>query len=290
MSGIYHCCGQAERTFAAAAAKQKGAVDTDNVINFFKTAGVDLLRGLLILAAGFFLVHWISKLLGRNRKLMAIEPTLRGFLLNLIRVLLSVLVVLTAVNVMGVPMTSVLTLLASGSVAVGLALQGAVGNLVGGLILLILRPIRAGEYVKIGDNEGTVQTVGVYYTELVTPDNKHLSLPNGTLTNSPVTNYSRLGTRRLDLTFSVDYSSDMDTVYRVLNELVEKQDGILPDPAPQVVLLKCADSSLDFAVRVWVRAADYWPVNFRLLDGGKRALDAAGISIPFPQMDVHVRS
>ena len=262
----------------------------DSVINFLKTAGVDLLRGLLVLAVGFFLVYWINKLLRRNKKLMKIEPTLRGFLLNLIRVVLSVLVVLTAVNIMGIPMTSILTLVASGGVAIGMAMQGVVGNLIGGLILLILHPIRAGEYVKIGESEGTVKTVGVYYTELVTPENKHLSLPNGTLTNTPITNFSRLGTRRLDLTFSVDYSSDMDTVYRVLNELVAIQDGILPDPAPQIVLFKCADSSLDFAVRVWVKTDDYWPLNFRLLDEGKRALDAAGISIPFPQMDVHVKS
>ncbi len=265
-------------------------MNMDSVINFLKTGGVDLLRGLGVLVVGFFVVHWINKLLQRNKKMMLIEPTLRGFLLKLIKILLSVLVILTAVNIMGIPMTSILTLLASGSVAIGLALQGAVGNLVGGFILLILRPIKAGEYVRIGDSEGTVQVVGVYYTELVTPDNKHMSLPNGSLTNTPITNFSRLGTRRLDLTFSVDYSSDMDTVYRVLNELVEKQKDVLKDPAPQIVLAECADSSLDFAVRVWVKTADYWPVNFRLLDEGKRALDAAGISIPFPQMDVHVKS
>ena len=265
-------------------------MNMDSVINFLKTAGVDLLRGLLVLAVGFFLAHWVNKLLKRNKKLMTIEPTLRGFLLNLIRVILYLLVILTAVNIMGIPMSSILTLMASGSVAIGMALQGAVGNLIGGLILLILRPIKTGEYVKIGDSEGTVKTVGVYYTELVTPENKQLSLPNGTLTNTAITNYTRLGTRRLDLTFSVDYGSDMDTVYRVLNELVTSQDRILSDPAPQIVLLKCAESSLDFAVRVWVKTDDYWPVNFRLLDEGKRALDAAGISIPFPQMDVHVKS
>ena len=211
-------------------------MNTESLVHFLKTAGVDLLRGLLVLAVGFFLIHWICKLIQRNKKLMAIEPTLRGFLQNLIRILLSVLVVLTAVNIMGIPMTSVLTLLASGSVAVGLALQGAVGNLIGGVILLILRPIRAGEYVKIGDHEGTVRTVGAYYTELVTADNKHVSLPNGTLTNTPITNFSREGTRRLDITFSVDYGSDMDLVYRVLKELVAGQADILPDPAPQIVL------------------------------------------------------
>ena len=265
-------------------------MNTDSIINFLKTAGMDLLRGILVLVVGFFLVHWIGKLLSNNKKLLAIEPMLRGFLHNLIKIVLSVMTVLTAVNIMGIPMTSVLTLLASGGVAVGLALQGAVGNLVGGLILLILRPIRAGEYVKIGDCEGTVKTVGAYYTELITPDNKHLDLPNGSLTNTPITNFTREGTRRLDLTFSVDYSSDLDTVYRVLNKLVAEQAGILAEPAPQIVLFRCAESSLDFAVRVWVRTGDYWPVNFSLLDRGKRALDVAGISIPFPQVDVHVKS
>ena len=155
---------------------------------------------------------------------------------------------------------------------------------------MILHPIRAGEYVKIGDSEGTVKTVGTYYTELITPDNKTLSLPNGALTNTAITNYTRQGTRRLDLTFSVDYSSDLDKVYRVLNGLVSEEAAVMPDPAPQVVLSRCAESSLDFIVRVWVKNEDYWPVNFRLLDRGKRALDGAGITIPFPQVDVHLKS
>ena len=265
-------------------------MNTDSILDFLKTAGVDLLKGILVLVVGFFLVHWIGKLLKRSKKLLAVEPTLRGFLQNLVKIILTVIVILTAVSVMGIPLTSVITLLASGGVAVSLAMQGAVGNLIGGVILLVLHPIKAGEYVRIGDSEGIVKTVGAYYTELLTPDNKLLELPNGTLTNTPVVNYSREGTRRLDLTFSVDYGSDLDTVYRVLNGLVAGQEGILPDPAPQIVLAKYAESSLDFAVRVWVKGADYWPVNFSLLDKGKRALDAAGITIPFPQMDVHVKS
>ena len=265
-------------------------MDWEKISGFLTTAGVDLLRGLGVLAVGLFLVHWILKLLDRYEKRLNMEATMKGFIKNLVRVILYILVVLTTVSVMGVPMTSIVTLLASAGVAVSLAMQGVLSNLIGGFILILFKPIRAGEYVKIGDNEGTVQTVGAYYTELITPDNKHLSLPNGTLTNTPITNFSREGTRRLDLTFSVDYSSNLDEVYSVLNNLVSGEKDILPDPAPQIVLLRCAESSLDFAVRVWVRTGDYWPVNFRLLDGGKRALDDAGISIPYPQMDVHVKS
>ena len=197
----------------------------NNILSWLEEAGMNLLSGILVLVIGFFLVHWIGKLLKRNKKLLTVEPTLRGFLQNLVKIFLSVIVILTAVNMMGIPMTSVVTLLASGGVALGLALQGAVGNLLGGLILLILRPIRAGEYVKIGEHEGVVKTVGAYYTELITVDNKQLCLPNGSLTNTPITNFSREGTRRLDLAFSVDYSSDLDQVYRVLNELVCKGKG-----------------------------------------------------------------
>jgi len=186
-------------------------------------------------------------------------------------------------------MTSIVTLLGSAGVAVSLAMQGALGNLIGGFILLLFKPIKAGEYVKIGDNEGTVKSIGTFYTEIVTIDNRLVHLPNGTLTNTAIVNFTREGTRRLDLTFSVGYESDMDQVYEVLNRVVSDEKALRLDPAPTVNLLKCGDSSLDFTVRVWVNGSDYWPVYFRMLDHGKRALDKAGINIPYPQMDVHMK-
>ena len=261
----------------------------ESIRSFLSTAGFDLLRGLLVLAVGLFIVHWVTKLYERYEDRIKIEPTLRGFIKNLVRILLYVIVIMTAANTMGIPMTSIVTLLASAGVAVSLALQGVLGNLIGGFILLLFKPIRVGEYVKIGENEGTVKTIGAFYTEIVTADNRHINLPNGTLTNTAIVNYTREGTRRLDLTFSVAYESDMDRVYEVLNRVVSEEKAILADPAPTVNLLQCGDSSLDFTVRVWVNSADYWPVNFRLLDNGKRTLDRAGISIPYPQMDVHMK-
>ena len=143
--------------------------------------------------------------------------------------------------------------------------------------------------MKIGDNEGSVKSIGAFYTELVTIDNWLVHLPNGSLTNTAIVNFTREGTRRLDLTFSVGYDSDMDQVYEVLNRVVSDEKALLKDPVPTVNLLKCGDSSLDFTVRVWVNASDYWPVYFRMLDNGKRALDKAGINIPYPQMDVHMK-
>ena len=261
----------------------------DSIKNFLSTAGVDLLRGIIVLVVGLFLAHWLVKLFERYEKKLKIDPTLKSFLRNLLRILLYVLVILTAAGTMGIPLTSIMTLLASAGVAVSLAMQGVLTNLIGGFILLLFKPIKVGEYVRIGENEGTVKAIGAFYTEMATFDNRHINLPNGTLTNTAIINYTREGSRRLDLTFSVSYDSSMDQVYEVLNQVVSQEEALLPDPAPAVVLNKCADSSLDFQIRVWVKTDDYWPVNFRLLDNGKRALDKTGISIPYPQMDVHMK-
>ena len=261
----------------------------EKLIEILSTSGLRLLAGIAELVLGFVAVHYIMKLVEKSKGFAKLEPTLKSFVHNTIRLILSCIVILTAVGIMGVPMTSVVTLLASAGVAISLAMQGVLGNLIGGFILLLFKPIRVGEYVKIGDNEGTVKVIGAFYTEIATVDNRHVNLPNGTLTNTPIVNYTREGTRRLDLTFSVGYESDMDRVYEVLNSVVAEEKALLSDPAPTVNLLKCADSSLDFTVRVWVRTDDYWPVNFRLVDRCKRALDQAGISIPYPQMDVHMK-
>lgn len=261
----------------------------DNLYLAVKTQGVKLLGGLLVLVVGFFLVHWILVFMERNSKFVRMEATLKGFLLNLTRLLLRVVVILTAATVMGIPMTSFITLLASAGVAISLALQGALSNFVGGMTILLLKPFRAGDYIKIGDTEGTVQSIGVFYTELTTPDNRHISMPNSNLTGTAIVNFTREGTRRLDVAFGVSYQTDLDQAISVLNGVIAQTPGILPDPAPMVKLTECADSSLIFTMRVWTSSADYWNVNWALIEGGKRALDRAGIEIPYPQMDVHMK-
>ena len=151
----------------------------ESIKDFLSTAGINLLSGIGVLAVGLFLGHWVMKLLDRYDGKMKIEPTLKGFLKTLIRILLYVVVVLTAVSTMGIPLTSIVTLLASAGVAVSLAMQGVLTNLIGGFILLMFKPIKVGEYVKIGDNEGTVKNIGAFYTEMATLDNRHVNLPNG---------------------------------------------------------------------------------------------------------------
>ena len=261
----------------------------DTIIKVIETQGMKLLGGILILVIGFSLIHWTMKFLKRNDRFVKIEPTLKGFLQNLVKLLLYIIVILTAANVMGVPLTSFVTLLASAGVAISLATQGALRNFVGGMTILLLKPFRAGDYVKIGDTEGTVQSIGLFYTELTTPDNKHISLPNNNLTNTAIVNFSREGTRRLDVSFGVSYDADMDHVISTLKEAVQDTNGILPEPAPIIKLTECGDSSLTFMLRVWCKSSDYWDVNWNLLENGKRALDRAGIEIPYPQVDVHMK-
>ena len=265
-------------------------MDFDSLIVLLETQGIQLLYGIIVLVVGLFIAHWIMKLYGKKKPSIKIEPTLQGFIENLIRLALYIVVVLTAASVMGIPMTSVITLLASAGVAISLALQGALSNFVGGMTILILKLFHAGDYVKIGDIEGSVQSIGVFYTELTTPDNRHISMPNSSLTNTAIVNFSREGTRRLDIVFSVGYESDIQTVIDTLMSVVRRTDNILSEPAPVVKLTQCADSSLNFTIRVWCKSADYWTINWSLLENGKRALDDAGIGIPYPQLDVHLKS
>ena len=262
-------------------------MEISSVVTYLQTQGINLLRGILVLIVGFFIIHWLFKLLDKNQKYNKIDPTLKGFLDNLLRLVLYIVVILTAVSVMGIPLTSVLTIVASASVAISLAVQGALSNLVGGVILLLLKPIKVDEYIKAGDIEGTVKRIGTFYTELATPDNRFISMPNSTLTNTAIINNTRLGVRRLDVVFGVSYQADIDHVRQVLMEVVSRCENIEPEPAPAVILTECGDSALKFTIRLWTK--DYWGVNFFLLEEGKKALDRASISIPYPQMDVHLK-
>jgi len=261
----------------------------DNIITMLQAQGIKLLGGIIVLAIGLFLTHWIMKFLTRKDSFTKIEPTLKGFLQNLLKLVLYIITILTAANVMGIPLTSFVTILASAGVAASLAMQGALSNFVGGITILLLKPFKAMDYIKIGDTEGTVQSIGLFYTELTTPDNRHISLPNSSLTNTAIVNFTREGTRRLDVEFGVSYDADMERVKQTLLSAVQETRGIIDSPSPIIKLTACGDSSLTFMIRVWCKNADYWDVNWDLLENGKRALDREGIEIPYPQMDVHMK-
>ena len=190
--------------------------------------------------------------------------------------------------ILGIPTTSFVTALASCGVAIGLALQGALGNLAGGIMILVFKPFRVGDYITTASSSGTVSNITIMYTMLKTPDNKVITIPNGTLTNSVIENYSASDERRVDLVFTTSYDCDIDKVKTVLLDAVKKHERILKNPEPFARLTKHGDSALEYTVRVWCKAADYWDVNFDLIETVKKDFDANGISIPYPQMDIHI--
>lgn len=267
-------------------------MDTEKIINwlieFGKSAGLKIVFALLILILGSHIAAVIVKLLNKSRLFSRLDRGVRSFISSFLRVLFEILVIVSAAVVIGIPMTSFIALLASAGLAIGLALQGALSNFAGGIMILIFKPFRAGDYIETNGDEGRVVSISVFYTTLLKRDNRRVMLPNGTLMSSKVTNYSAEDYRWLELDFPVAYSSDISAVKEELLSAARSESSVLKDPAPEVYLKKLGDSALEFKLRVWVRSDDYWTTECRLLESGKKNLDGAGIKVPFTQVDVHM--
>jgi len=250
--------------------------------------GLKLLFGLVVLFVGMKLAKWIVKVIGRGKAFSKLEVSVQTFLLSFIKIILYALVIASAAIIWGIPTTSFLTIFTSAGVAVGLALQGALSNFAGGLMILIFKPFKVGDFIENGAVMGTVKEITIIYTILHTVDNKVVTIPNGTLTNSNVINYSTQPLRRVDIQFSTSYGDDIDKVKKVLMDVAASHEKILKDPAPFVRLVAQASSSLDYTFRVWCSGADYWDVYFDMMELVKKAFDENGICIPFNQLDVHL--
>lgn len=254
------------------------------------TLGKKLVAAGLVLLIGHLLIKLFMKILRKSKFAEKGDPTAVRVLNNFIRVGLYVVLLVTVIGILGVPMASVVAAIASAGVAIGLALQGALGNLAGGIMILMFRPFRIGDYVETSDAAGTVEDVGIFYTVLRTPDNKVVTIPNGTVMANNVTNYSLKETRRLELVFHVDYGTDVEKVKKILLSEASKHELVLGDPAPFARLAEQGDHALAFKLRVWVANADYWTVNFDLLEAINKRFEEEGIEIPFNQLDVHVKN
>lgn len=252
------------------------------------TFGLHLLYALVVAIVGMKLVARLSVSIKQMRLLERIDPSVASFLTATSVLVLRIAVLVAAALILGVPGSAFITLFGSAGVAIGLALQGSLSNLAGGLMLLFFHPFGVGDYIKAGENEGTVTQISAFYTTIRTIDNKRIVLPNGNLTNSTLVNYSAEPTRMLDLPFSVSYDSDPAQVRRVLLEVAVANPMVLPDPAPIAPMTKQADSALIFNLRAWVARENYKPAEFALLESVKLAFDREGIQIPYPQVDVHL--
>ncbi|MDN3557992.1 mechanosensitive ion channel family protein [Halomonas maura] len=254
--------------------------------------GMNFIINLVAAAAIFVIGRWAVKLAHRlSLKAMQrgkFDPLLVKFLGNILYALLMIFVVLAAISQMGIQTTSLIAVIGAAGLAVGLALQGSLANFAAGVLVIIFRPYKVGDYVEAGGVAGVIDDVQIFTTELKTADNRKVIVPNGQMMNGAITNYSSHATRRVDLVVGVGYDDDIDTVRRVLEGVVAEDPRVLEDPAPNIRMSAMGDSSVSWIVRPWVKAEDYWDVHWEMTEEIKRRFDAEGISIPFPQRDVHV--
>ena len=250
--------------------------------------GGRILAALIIFIIGKFLINWANKLFATTLQKRNVDASIQSFLKSIVNITLLVMLFLAVIGKLGIELTSFAALLASVGVAVGMALSGNLSNFAGGVIILVFRPYKVGDYIEASTGaSGTVTDIQIFHTVLTTPDNKIIFAPNGAMSSAVVTNYSRKETRRLDFTFGVEYGTDFQEARTILMEIINKDTRILKDPAPFVEVGALADSSVNITVRVWVNASDYWAVNFDMNKNVYATFNEKGISFPFPQLTVH---
>lgn len=250
--------------------------------------GGRILGALIIFIIGKLLINWANKLFASMLARRKVDASIQSFLKSIVNITLLVLLFLAVIGKLGIELTSFAALLASAGVAIGMALSGNLSNFAGGVIILIFRPYKVGDYIEASTGaSGTVTDIQIFHTVLTTPDNKIVFAPNGDMSGAIVTNYSRKETRRLDFTFCVEYGTDFQLVRDTLMSIIEKDSRILREPAPFIELSALADSSVNIIVRVWVNASDYWGVNFDMNKNVYATFNEKGISFPFPQLTVH---
>ena len=258
------------------------------LIDYGVAIGGKLLLAIVVLIVGHFIIKGVKKAMAKADKISKLDKTVQSFLKNLVTILLYVILLITVIGILGIPMTSVVTVLASCGLAVGLALQGALSNFAGGIMILIFKPFRVGDYIEASGAEGTVRDISVFYTTLITIDNKRITVPNGDLMNANVTNFSAEPTRRIDLPFKLTNDCDPDLAHRVLLQAAENTDKVLAEPAPFARMTAVDDDTCIFTVRAWVNNEDYWDVYYTLLENCSDALAQNGIDDPEERIAVRL--
>ncbi|MBN2161720.1 MAG: mechanosensitive ion channel [Pontiellaceae bacterium] len=250
--------------------------------------GVKIIAALLILVIGMWAARMIRKGIAKLMEKRAVDPTLISFVCSLLYVAMQAFVIIAALEKLNVKTASFIAILGAAGLAVGLALQGSLSNFAAGVLMIIFKPIKIGDFVEAGGAVGSVEEIGIFTTVLKSPDNKKIIVPNSGVTGGNITNFNVNGTRRIEIVAGISYDDDIDKAKEILNSIVAADERILKDPAPQVVMSEMADSSVNFIIRPWVAPADYWGVYFDTMEAIKKRFDEADITIPFPQRDVHI--
>ena len=269
---------------------------TSEMVNDFiakaLNAGIDLggriLAALIIFFIGKYLINWVNKIFAKMLQNRNVDASIQSFLRSIVNITLLVMLFLAVIGKLGIELTSFAALLASVGVAVGMALSGNLSNFAGGVIILVFRPYKVGDYIEASTGaSGTVTDIQIFHTVLTSPDNKIIFAPNGEMSSAVITNFNRKDTRRLQFKFGVEYGTDFELVKSTLLEIINKDNRILQSPAPFIELSELADSSVNILVRVWVNTPDYWSVNFDMNKNVYATFNEKGISFPFPQLTVH---
>lgn len=264
-------------------------------ISGFLDKGIDMLLeyapkivlAIVLLVVGLWLIKRVTKVMVRAINKRGTDVTLSKFLSDLISVSLKAVLFISVIGILGVQTTSFVAILGAAGLAIGFALQGSLGNLAGGVLLLLFRPFKVGDLIEADGNIGHVQAINIFVTTILTPDNKTVIMPNGPLAGGTITNLTEKGSLRVDLVIGIGYGEDIKKARAALMEVMKNDPNVLSDPAPSVNVLELADSSVNLAVRPYATVDNYWDVYFGVQEAGKEALDAAGIEIPFPQRVVH---
>ncbi len=251
--------------------------------------GMKFILAIVVLIAGLIVIKWITRALVRMMRKGNVNESLIPFLKTMTNVLLKVMLVISVMSMVGIQMTSFIAVLGAAGLAVGLALQGTLQNFAGGVMILLFKPYEVGHFIEAQGYMGTVKEIQIFTTVLTTPDNRKVIIPNSPLATGSITNYSAMPIRRIDFSFGIAYSDDIDKAKGILLKMAQEDERVLKDEnPPQVMVESLGDSSVNLKLRTWVKSEDYWDLFFATTEQAKKQFDAAGISIPFPQRDVHV--
>lgn len=260
----------------------------DKIVSVVVPIAGRLALAAIVLIAGHFVIKGIKKLLNSNKALLKVDATIKSFLMSFVNAALYVLLIISVIAILGIPMASIVAVLASAGLAIGLALQGALSNFAGGIMIILFKPFNVGDYISSGGNEGTVKGISLFYTTVLTVDGKKITIPNSAITSGTVTNFTAEGVRRADIKIGVAYGTDVEEVKSAIMELLGSHPLALKSPAPFVRLSDHLDSALEFTIRAWCRQENYWDLYFDMVEGVNRVLKEKNIEIPFPQLDVHL--
>lgn len=262
----------------------------NTVSGWLTNTGIKIVIALLILVVAFIIINAATKGVYKRLHKKGADETLSRVGTQTVRVILKVLVLVCLIGYLGIETASISAVIASVGVGISLAVQGTLSNFAGGVIIIVMRPFKIGDYITSNGQEGTVEDIKLFYTHIVTNDNKAVVIPNGSLANNVIVNASAKDTRRVDLVMQVAYGSDITSVKEIIRTVCGANELVFKDPAPFVELSNMNESSLDFTVRVWCNRPDYWTVNFALIENIKKAFDENGIEVPFRQLDVHLKN